>query len=210
MSSPWTYMTVYWVVGCLLGYWFGYVPTTRQPWTKLHSIVLVTTILGQLHLNTRFHRYKRQVSIPLIAVFAVSNGTAESILFLVSYDAIKELVAYIGCGRVLRCIGGFMGFSVYSALIHDTFWLRTVFPRHIKSDAPPFPTHGLPVLMLISAGWFLVYEIHHDVLSVIAYHSILDAMVGYTIAFPSKAKVGASAIGDPKVELIVSTAERAW
>jgi hypothetical protein len=153
--------------------------------TFAYAIVCLVTIFNQFKRNTRYCRYARQGDNALIMVFAICNGTAERMLFLASYYISKATAAMATSSIVLQMIFGFLGFSIYSALIHDLFWLKAVFAPHIKPDATPFLSHGLLFLMITSAAWFYIYEVHGDVLSVVIFHVIFDAMVGHSMAFPT-------------------------
>jgi hypothetical protein len=186
-QRPWRYMLVYWSIGCWVGYAYDYFLMCSLPNpTSAVAMAWLVTIFCQLRLNTRFCRYNRQLDRALLVVFALSNGTAETMLFLASYDGCKIVAAMMrSCPHVVQMAFGFLGFSIYSALIHDMFWLKMVFPPHIKPDAKPFLSHGLPFLLFVSACWFYVYEVYGDVLSVIILHAIVDAMAGYQFAFPT-------------------------
>lgn len=118
--------------------------------------------------------------IRVSAVNAVSNGILETFCFLGVYDfgrhGLREKF-YKPCAILI----GRSLYYVYSALIHALFWLPLVFPQHTKSSAPPFHTHGLPLLTVTSIAWFTIYEVYDDVAFVCFLHMIIDGWAAWII-----------------------------
>ena len=191
LQKAWVYMLLYWICGWILGLQSGYLSMALSwrstSFTKWHSRVLLLTIVGQLYLNvTRFSSFGRRRDYAGIANFAIGNGTAETMFFLGSYDLGRQVLARkMELSRLQDIALGLTVYAIYAALIHVFFWLPFVFPRHLRPDAKPFHTHALPVFFVFSMTWLYIYEYYGDVLSVCLFHGIVDAMVGYAIAFPS-------------------------
>ena len=189
--KAWVYMLLYWVCGWILGLRRGYLSmalTWRPtPFTKSHSRVLLLTIAAQLYLNvTRFSSFGRRRDYAGIAIFAIGNGTAETMFFLASYDLGRQVLARkMGLSRLQDIALGFAIYSIYATLIHLFFWLPFVFPRHLRPDVKPFCTFALPAYVVFSVAWLYIYESYGDVLVVCLFHGIVNAMAGYAIGFPS-------------------------
>jgi len=189
-QKAWFYMLVYWFCGWILGLRGGYLSvaswrqTSLTPW---HSRVLLLTTVVQLYVNaTRFSCFGRRRDYAGIIFFAICNGTAETMFFLGSYDLGRQVLARkMGLSKAQDIALGFSIYCVYAALIHAFFWLPLVFPRHVRPDAKPFYTHGLPPVVVLSIMWLYIYEWYEDVLAVCLFHGIVDAMAAYAIAFPS-------------------------
>ena len=196
----WTYMLLYWMAGAVVGMYFGYFakfwplfPTFHDSDTWCffcyYAVAALVTLACQPALLRRFGRFGRRPSWVASILFALCNGTFETILFAVTYDAGK-LVARYACGT--RCskwilvTTGFVAYMIYSAFIHAEFWLPRAFPRHALPDAPPFHTTMLPALVAVSAAWLLVlYEPTHNVGAVASLHVIMNACFAWHMALPA-------------------------
>ena len=187
IAQPWVLIFIYWIFGCIVGVKMGYFSSMFQhaSFTPWHLYAFILTVVCQLHLNTRYSAYGRARNYNGIVTYAVGNGVAETLLFLACYDW-GRYASFLS--EKQRILFGFAVFYFYSALIHALFWEPIVFPKHIRQYAPPFHTHDLPVLTILSISWLLLYEVYGDILAVCMLHSVQDFLVAYGMAFPSRAE----------------------
>lgn len=180
--KAWIYMVTYWAVGLLIAHSQGYTSNLTIRITSNSIIVLVLSLLCQFFLSNRYSGFgRKRLWIPII-IFAACNGFYETMIFLGVYDIARKIQVV---DRVIAVSLGFTLFSIYSALIHLYFWLPHAFPPHVKPDAPSFTKTGLPYLIIMSMGWFFLYEIQDDILSICIIHFIIDAWSASIIRLPS-------------------------
>eukprot|EP00521_Asterionellopsis_glacialis_P002866 CAMPEP_0195263558 /NCGR_PEP_ID=MMETSP0706-20130129/10374_1 /TAXON_ID=33640 /ORGANISM="Asterionellopsis glacialis, Strain CCMP134" /LENGTH=132 /DNA_ID=CAMNT_0040317757 /DNA_START=250 /DNA_END=648 /DNA_ORIENTATION=+ len=127
------------------------------------------------------------------------NGTLETFLFLATFDVGYDCVAFFMSPatdvtvvpywtKMIAKLVGFTTFSIYSAIIHDKFWLPLVFPQHLKPNATSFHKSGLPAIIVMSIFWLLIlYDAtsHENVLAVCILHTIFNALGSADICLPS-------------------------
>lgn len=184
----WTYLVMYWFLGAWVGIQMGYLPTSSPPLLEQKSdqdllwwyylMAFAITLCVQPVLLIRFGSFGRRFNWPTVATFALLNGTFETVFFLATYDAGKRLASDgLGLSRTrstLIALFGFGTLNLYSAAIHKFFWLARVFPRHIQPNAPPFLSHMLPALIIMSMAWIILYEQTGDVSTFCVLHSLTD------------------------------------
>jgi hypothetical protein len=133
--AGWMYMSVYWLVGLVVGLVF-YLPTTttalfhHRP-SSDHLLATAVTVFLQPRLLSRFDSFGRQVDVSAVILFAVTNGFCETMMFLASYDL----------GRHLTAGSHTMGFiSFPSTRLSSTlnFGYRTDFPNISNQKRLPF------------------------------------------------------------------------
>jgi hypothetical protein len=179
--AGWMYMSVYWLLGLVVGLVF-YLPTTttttafHRP-SSDHLLATAVTVFLQPRLLSRFDSFGRKVDVPAAILFAVTNGLCETMMFLASYDLGRHLT---GSHTM-----GFVSFSVYAALIHAQFWLPYGFPQHIKPEAAPFLCHGLPELLILSLAWMHFYTSTGDIVYLCLLHMLSNCFVATKIRLQS-------------------------
>jgi hypothetical protein len=187
MRIGWALMVVYWFVGYVFSTRHGYVEKliAVQDITIWHGGAFAATLFTRQRLNPRYDRYGRHPDFLAITIYSLFNGVFETFMFFAVYDCgRKDLAKMFGLTDRVAIGLGFSIYFVYAALIHSLFWLPLVFPRHIVDTAPPFLTHGLPNLTLVSVCWLGLYEIFEDVLFVCFLHCIQDFGHGLHSSIP--------------------------
>jgi hypothetical protein len=195
----WLYMTIYWIMGWLVGVRSGdlgklYFGSSPLPTLRTIASLLVTLVL-QMHLNVRYTPMNRNANLGSSVLFGLANGTSETMLFFGSYIFGKSflfsmwcptsnLYSTTICTQKTADIFGFFTFVVYAGLIHVLFWLPLAFPLHIQTDAKPFLIHGLPALIAMSVMWLYLYEMYDDILLVCVLHATIDTWTVVKIALP--------------------------
>jgi hypothetical protein len=194
--DAWIYMSIYWLLGAMIGQHYGYwakmtseTTNTRNPASRFLNlcrvIVFTITVLCQRNFNRRHCSYCRKRNVTAISVFSMMNGLFETILFLFAYDLGRQNLAHrLRLSRPSAVCMGFMSCCIYNGLIHALFWMPYGFPRHVSKTAPPFHRHGLPLLIGITIAWLSLYEWYDDVVSVFLFHTLLDFMASWTICLP--------------------------
>lgn len=180
-------MLLYWAVGATIGIKFRYSRrlSEYQTFTPLHAAVFAITLACQTQLNTRNDTFGRTRNVLACLVFAVANGVFETVLFLAAYDLGRHSIA--GTLRLPRSLAIFLGFLlwfIYSGFIHAFFWMPNALPNHIAEKAPPFVSHGLPLLTIISLAWILLYETTGDAVAICLCHGIVDLMFAWKTCLP--------------------------
>jgi hypothetical protein len=194
-KKAWAYMLLYWTIGWTIGFYAGYlselIDYLQDPVGVLATfpavIACALTAVIQVHLNTRYSKFDRQSNILVALIFSVCNGTAETMLFLASYDVGRAQIGNaLNCSKVVAVSIGFVTFSIYSGLIHAFFWDKMVFPMHLRVDAPSFAKDGLPSLLLLSTIWFTLYETQSGGIALICFlHALVDFWMAMTIGLQS-------------------------
>ena len=194
--KSWAYMLLYWCMGWTVGFFTDNLSTLviciqdpvgvlATPPTAI-AIVLIAAI--QAHLNTRYSKFGRQSNILVALLFGVCNGTAETMLFLASYDMGRvQICNSLKCSNFVAISIGFLIYFCYSGIIHAFFWLPMAFPRHVRVRAPSFVINGLPALILLSTIWLTLYETQSRVRSVSAIclsHALVDTWTAMVIGLP--------------------------
>ena len=179
MRVGWVVMLTYWAVGGMVGYLEGYYDLLLkpQPMGVLHVIAAIVTLIARAALNPRYGSFGRKRELGAIFIYSVLNGVFETFLFLFTYDLGRHVLMEIVLGRhdkAVDCIIGFSLYYIYAALIHIVVWQRLVFPEHSMGSAPPFLTHGLPFLTILSISWLVLYEQSHDVAFLCLLHMLTD------------------------------------
>lgn len=184
-EKAWIYMACYWSVAHWLGLKLGYWERMFQ-WKSLvspwHGIAFVTTLECQRRFLARFDRYGRKSNVLATVLFGMGNGFYEIIYFLCAYDFGRHyLKQRLGLSDELAIFAGYTMYSFYNAFIHAFFWLPMVFPKHTKPDAPPFHTHALPLLNIVSVVWLGIYETQDNIAFICFLHAIYDGWAAWDI-----------------------------
>ena len=189
----WVCMCRYWMTGIIVGVYSGYWQHLFK-WThfvgcesySIHALAFVTTLACQPSLLMRFGSYGRKPSFLPSVVFALTNGTCETFLFLASYDAGKYFASkiYHFQSYVVECMCGFLWYNLYAAIIHAWFWLPHAFPQHTLPNAPEFHTTMLPALVLMSSAWLVLYERTADVKAIVFLHALTNILFAIRIGLP--------------------------
>ena len=186
--KAWLWMALYWSVGHFVAVEQGYYNSLlsfRSP-TLWHLFSVLVTFGCQRKLNDRFSSFGRKLEVSSVVVFGLANGVFETFCFLFMYDlGRKHLSQTFSLSNQTSTALGFVIFSAYSGLIHAFFWIRLVFPKHTRPEAPSFHKHGLPLLTLISIAWLGLYEMHSDIFCICSLHCVVDLWGGYNIHLPS-------------------------
>lgn len=202
-SKAWAYMISYWMFAGVIGVEWGYLGNLLAQihhilsrvqksyevsekfalsW-KFLSIGLSVTLFARWFLDSRYDNFGRERHVGATLLFALFNGIFETIYFVFVYDCGKWI--FHPFGQWMQYISGFMLYFLFSALVHVFFWEACVFPHHIKKNAKPFLTHGLPYLVLVSVVWFFIYEMCGTLFEICFCHFVIDAWASLTIALPS-------------------------
>lgn len=201
IRKSWAYMLLYWCIGWTVGFFTDnlskLVECIQDPVGVLGTVptgIAIALIAAvQAHLNTRYSKFGRPSNVLVALLFGLCNGTAETMLFLASYDMGRvQLCNSIKCSKVLAISIGFVIYFCYSGLIHAFFWVPLVFPRHVRVDAPSFVLDGLPALILLSAIWLTLYETQSSVRSVSAIcvsHALVDTWTAMVIGLQPPSSV---------------------
>lgn len=210
MALGWTYMSLYWIVGALVGWYFGYwecllwwngndndnaSENSSGNQILKYAFGTMVTLICQPILLKRFGSYGRKVDWKAVVIFSIGNGTCETMLFLAAYDTgkcmMRKMFGLSSSRLAAQWMGGFFVYNVYAALIHVHFWLPRGFPRHVVPNAPPFRTTALPALVAMSAAWLLVlYErdtspFHAvSIRAVVMLHAMMNSLFTVRIALP--------------------------
>jgi hypothetical protein len=173
----------------MVGVQFGYFKKLSQQivrnWPTIsRTPILVTIILATLlvqaqqRLNSRFTCHGRKTNLPAIICFGVVNGILETFQFVGVYELGYNLhPSQSGISGPSRLAKGMMGLSlllVYLAAIHAMFWAPKVFPEHHREDAPPFHTHALPALVVITLAMIGPYILYSDLTVPCIFHIYAD------------------------------------
>ena len=146
----WMYMVSYWLIGMVIGSYFGYMPSwtsTTTTFTYTHLFGLVATCFVTIpRIVSMSHTYGRTRSIITSSCFAVSNGICETAGFLAIYDLgavwLSDLVMEEDGGSIRKCLAFLLGYlvlSIYAAPIHIKFWMPLAFPVHFsQADSKTF------------------------------------------------------------------------
>ena len=195
--KSWAYMILYWCIGWTVGFFTDNLSKLfdciQDPVGVLATvptaIAIALVAAAQAHLNTRYSKFGRQSNVLVALVFGLCNGTAETMLFLASYDMGRvQICNSMKCSKAVAISIGFVIYFCYSGLIHAFFWVPMVFPRHVRADAPSFVLDGLPALILLSTIWLTLYETQISVRSVSAIcasHALVDAWTAMAIGLQS-------------------------
>lgn len=181
-ARAWVSMTFYWIVGLCIGYYKNYFQQLEMHITTYSFITVLATLICEYFISQRYMSYGRKRKIPPILIFAACNSLFETMIFLESYNVVRQSM-YLK--PPISIILGFASFSIYSGIIHKKFWEQHVFPIHTKPTAPSFVRTGLPLLVIMSASWLTLYELTHDILSICISHFVVDFWAGYQMGLPS-------------------------
>ena len=183
-EKAWAYMLLYWSIGWVVGFYTenlskligGIQDPVRVLLTIPAVIACALTAVIQAHLNTRYCKFDRQSSMLVALIFGVCNGTAETMLFLATYDVGRVLIGKnFQCSKVAAISIGLVIYFIYSALIHALFWVPMAFPKHLRVDAPSFVKDALPSLCLLSSIWLTLYETQSNSVAIVCVlHGIVD------------------------------------
>mmetsp|Transcript_53935 Transcript_53935/g.150009 ORF Transcript_53935/g.150009 Transcript_53935/m.150009 type:complete len:241 (-) Transcript_53935:244-966(-) len=191
----WTVAGIYWVLAAAAGTRMGYfrllkhaplLPSSSSCF--LGSLVLATVLTcgQQVLYYYNSNSLGRKFSIFSAAVFVVMNGVFETFLFWLFFDAGVALGAWLGGGRALRFSVGFLGFFIYSGLVHALMWEK-VFPFHLTARFPGTRRISFKVaivsLTFMSFSWFWLYFAFEDRWSFVLLHMLTDMVASYAIRF---------------------------
>lgn len=180
--KAWIFMIAYWAIGLLIAFTKNYTNKLAIQITPYSVFVLVVSLLCQYFLSQRYTDFGRKRTWIPIIVFGTFNGFCETMIFLGVYDIARQIQ---NVHKIVTVTIGFTLFSIYSALVHEHFWLPHALPPHVKPDAPPFTNTGLPYLIIMSIGWFFLYEIQGDILSICIIHFMIDVWAASVMSLPS-------------------------
>ncbi|KAL3926893.1 MAG: hypothetical protein SGBAC_013295 [Bacillariaceae sp.] len=189
---------------CLsLGYQFGYIDQLKQQvllqisdLASIPSQQLLTalgasaaTVMAQKRMNSRFTGYSRETNLAAIATFGIVNGVLETFAFLAVYEMGAGLLgdesaSEESASKPIQTVAAFTILLVYLGLIHALFWAPKVFPEHIRTDAPPFHTHALPALFVITLAMMLPFVLFSDLTIPCLLHIYVDMEAAVTIKLP--------------------------
>ena len=185
----WMYMISYWIIGLVIGSYFGYMPswtsttTTLTSFAYTHLFGLVATCFVAIpRIVSMSHTFGRSRSIITSSFFAFSNGICETMLFLAMYDLgavwLSDMVMEEDGSSIRKCLAFLLGYlvlSIYAAPIHIKFWMPLAFPIHFsQADAKTFYKKGLPELQLMTISWLIIYATTNDINSVCILHMIFN------------------------------------
>lgn len=183
----WMYMVSYWLIGLVIGKYFGYMPSwttsTTTTFTYTHLFGLVATCFVAIpRIVSMSHTYGRTRSIITSSLFAISNGICETAVFLAIYDLgavwLCDLVMEEDGSSIRKCLAFLLGYlvlSIYAAPIHINFWMPLAFPDHFsQADAKTFYKRGLPELQLMTISWLVIYATTNDIESVCILHMMFN------------------------------------
>ncbi|KAG7346012.1 TspO/MBR family protein [Nitzschia inconspicua] len=157
---------------------------------------LVVSVLGfavvfksQQQLSTRYSSFGRPVCKAANWVFGLVNGVLETFIFVAIYKFGQGACLFHLGGhtfnyppppRFVQFISLYVGFlplMIYLGLIHALFWAPFVFPRHLRSEAPPFHKHALLPLVSITFAMMVPVIVWDDLVipSIIHMYADLDA-----------------------------------
>ncbi len=107
-----------------------------------------------------------------LVAFSFLNGVLEQSMFLFWFVAGCCLGRLLAPGRPLVTFAcGYLGFAVYSGLIHGLFWLPVL---------PPHRPVALPMAALLTAmsfSWMWLFWRYRAVLAIIAMHVVADLLM---------------------------------
>jgi chlorophyllide a hydrolase len=179
----------------LLGYWvlcaavsipflWNELTTWRvgQAW-QLHwfwaILALVVTIVAQIAYIMVARHDGRPLNVPVTLLFVVVNGILEALVFMTAYKIFFWLSQLVFGGLdVINFIFGFIGFVIYSGIIHGFFWARLL-PPHF-SDEPklqPLRKQLTPIQAAIVLAWCLYFYFTGDIWTIVFLHFIIDAVL---------------------------------
>ena len=185
----WAWILAYWSICVAVGIRQGYFKELRMQY-KAHSIATpwylaitaaVLTIQAQICFSARCTNHGREQNLFAIAMFGFVNGVLETIAFVSVYDRSSHLAASSKSDPIQVMIIGFSSLLIFLGLIHALFWMPLVFPRHVREDAPPFHTHALPVLMVLTLAMMGPYIYFGDLLLPCFLHVYVDLSAAYAM-----------------------------
>jgi hypothetical protein len=183
----WALLTVYWTIGWITGLWRNYLSYWTLPsLTWFHGAALISTLVLQHHLNEPLTNFGRRTDFITVGCFAIGNGLAETMFFLASYDYGRIVMARrMELTTNQAIIMGYTTHFFYRAVIQTFFWSPSIFPRHVRPDAPPYLTHTLPAQILRAMVLLSLYELHGEVGTICLLHIVSDAWWASNVALPS-------------------------
>jgi chlorophyllide a hydrolase len=130
----------------------------------------VATIITAICYILLTHKYETgNYKIPDLLFFSVSNGTLEQFMFVFWF--------LLGCfvGRFftpnnskLIFISGYIGYAIFSGLIHALFWIKVLPPHEPATLVMP------PMLSVMSLIWMWLIWRYQAIIAIIAMHVAID------------------------------------
>jgi hypothetical protein len=153
-----------------------------EAWGKspifLGYAVLITIFNEWAYIKVARHD-GRPFNLTNTIIFTLVNGVCEVFAFMGFYRIFEQAAKLVFNDlAIVTFIFGFVGFVIYSGLVHALFWGRLL-PRHFSS-APEVQTLrkalGL-IQMLIVLGWCLYFWNTGDIWTLVILHVIVDAVL---------------------------------
>lgn len=181
---------IYWLIGLAMGFIFlrDELTSFDKNFDTKRLVLIISSALivigNSIVYNNSTYFGDRQLDIPTLILFAVGNGFCETFIFFSFFKFGEELVGKITENKVALFSAGFLMFIIYSGFIHGLFWLD-ILPDHIihTPDKAFYRSLFMPFQLMIAASWSLSYFLYRDLYTVIFFHSIVDAVMVFSVRF---------------------------
>ncbi|NTV46435.1 MAG: hypothetical protein HGB11_07945 [Chlorobiales bacterium] len=188
--SPEIQIFTYWGIGIAMGLLFlrkELLTINKNFDTKRIALIVATAliVLGNSIVYSNSTNYGDRALDPLtVIVFAIGNGVGETFVFFSLFKLGETLIARVTENKLALFGAGILMFIIYSGIIHGLFWLN-ILPEHIVNTPENafYRSLFMPFQILIATSWSLSFFLYRDLYSIIFFHSIVDAVMVYSVRF---------------------------
>ncbi len=142
-------------------------------------VALVITIAAQVGYVMVARHDGRPLAPVSTLIFVIVNGLLEAFVFMGIYRVFfTASKAVFGDMDAINLLFGFLGFFLYSGLIHAMFWARLI-PPHFTAEPSLQRLRRMltPIQTVIVISWCVYYYYTGDIWTIVAFHLIIDTVL---------------------------------